>query len=191
MNNYFQELMKIFEIEIDELQLQINCPFQRIEATIHLIIECLSKLKKYVIKKGFKDISEEIYFFKYQKPLVVSKLIYYNDIFKIETRKPNGSKAVKKYLNDELKKLKSYFDENIEFYKYYRTNSSFIDDSLFVRAKYNIKLNLDTVYFDSDHRFSTSHDYKVAKIIANELLQIYLEEQLKNNNPKKKMTTHL
>ena len=35
-----------------------------------------------------------------------------------------------------------------------------------------------TYYFESDHNFSTSHDYKVAKILANDLIQVYIEDQL-------------
>ena len=96
-----------------------------------------------------------------------------------------GAKPIKKYLNDELKKLKRYFDNNLEFYKYYRTNNSFIDEKLFVRGKHDIKLSLDTFYFEADNSLSTSHDYKVAKIIANDLIQVYLEDQLNNNNQKK------
>lgn len=84
-----------------------------------------------------------------------------------------------------MKKLKRYFDNNLEFYKYYRTKNSFIDEKLFVRGKHDIKLSLDTVYFETDHRFSTSHDYKVSKIIANDLIQLYLEDQLNNNIQKK------
>ena len=57
---------------------------------------------------------------------------------------------MKKYYNDELEKLKRYFDNNLEFYKYYRTNNTFIDDKLFVRGKYDIKLSLDTYYFEAD-----------------------------------------
>src|SRR5690606_29638157 len=38
-----------------------------------------------------------------------------------------------------------------------------------------------------DHRFCTSHDYKVAKILANDLIQVYLEDQL-NNSSKKKLS---
>ncbi len=45
-------------------------------------------------------------------------------------------------------------------------------------------MSLDTVYFETDHRFSTSHDYKVSKIIANDLIQIYIEDQLNNNSQK-------
>jgi hypothetical protein len=55
----------------------------------------------------------------------------------------------------------------------------------FVRGKHDIRLWLDTFYFEADHRFSTSHDYKVAKIIANDLIQVYLEDRLNNINVKK------
>ncbi|VTP91500.1 RteC domain-containing protein [Sphingobacterium daejeonense] len=137
------------------------------------------------MKRGFKNIDEEIHFFKYQKPVIVSKLIYYNAIYKIETRRPYGNKRIKKYFAKELKKLKRFFDNNIDFYKYYRSNNSFVDEKFFVRGKHDIRLWLDTFYFEADHRFSTSHDYKVAKIIANDLIQVYLEDRLNNINVKK------
>jgi len=47
---------------------------------------------------------------------------------------------------------------------------------------------LDTHYFQSDHNFSTSHDYKVAKIIANDLIQVYIEDQLNNKDQESKST---
>ncbi len=37
---------------------------------------------------------------------------------------------------------------------------------------------LDSYYFETDKIFSTSHDFKVAKILANDLIQLYLENQL-------------
>src|SRR5690606_18602846 len=55
--------------------------------------------KAYVLKRGFKNTDEEIRFFKYQKPAIVAKLIYYNAIYKIETKKPYGTKPIRKYLN--------------------------------------------------------------------------------------------
>lgn len=133
---------------------------------------------------SYRNIDEENHFFKHQKPEIVSKLIYYNAIYKIETKKPYGTKQIKKFLKEELSKLKKFFDNNLEFYKYYRTNNTFIDDKLFIRGKYDIKLSLDTFYFEVDHRFSTSHDYKVAKIIAYDLIHVYLEDQLNTINHK-------
>lgn len=80
-------------------------------------------------------------------------------------------------MNKELDKIKQYFDNNLEFYKYYRTNSTYLDHKYFVRGKHDIKLSLDTFYFEADHSFATSHDYKVAKIMAYDLIQLYLEDQ--------------
>lgn len=188
MNKFYTETLHKLETEINDLEIETDHSIQQIEAVIGIILKCLSEVKKYVLNRGFKNIGEEIHFFKYQKPTIVSKLIYYNAIYKIETKKPYGSKPIKKYLNDELRKLKRYFDNNLEFYKYYRTNNSFIDDKLFVRGKYDIKLSLDTFYFEADHSFSTSHDYKVAKIIANDLIQVYLEDQLHNTAYRDKST---
>src|SRR5690606_6098210 len=79
-------------------------------------------------------------------------------------------------------KLKRFFDNNLDFYKYYRSNNSFLDENFFIRGNHDIKLWLDTYYLQSDQTFSTSHDYKVAKIIANDLIQDYLENQLYQTN---------
>src|SRR5690554_6946914 len=177
MDKFYNATLYKLETAISELQIEATCPMQRAKAVIDLIVDSLSELKEYVLKKGFKDVNEEIHFFKYQKPVIVAKIIYYNTIYRIETKKPNDVKAIKKYLNEELKNLKRYFDNNLEFYKYYRTNNTYLDTELFVRGKYDIKLCLDNNYFLLDQSFSTSHDYKVAMIIANDLIQVYIEDQ--------------
>jgi len=186
MNKFYYETLQRIETAISELEIETDCPIQRIEAVVHHILECLSELKEYVLKRGFKNTDEEIRFFKYQKPVIVAKLIYYNAIYKIETKKPYGAKPIRKYLKKELKKLKRFFDNNLDFYKYYRSNNSFLDEKYFVRGNHDIKLWLDTYYFQSDQSFSTSHDYKVAKIIANDLIQVYIEDQLYNKFQKNK-----
>lgn len=181
MDKFYNETLFKLETAIKELEIEADCSIQRIEVVIHLIVACLSNVKECVSKRGFNNIDEEIYFFKYQKPVIVSKLIYYNSIYKIETRKPYGAKHIRKYLNKELKKLKRFFDTNLDFYKYYRSNNTFLDEKLFVRGKHDIKLCLDTYYLQSDQTFCTSHDYKVAKIMANDLIQVYIEDQLYYN----------
>ncbi len=185
MDKFYNQTLIKLESEIKELEIETDCSIERIEAVIQLIIKCLSDVKHYVLKRGFKNVDEEIRFFKYQKPIIVSKLIYYNAIYKIETRRPYGNKRTKKYFVKELKKLKRFFENNLDFYKYYRSNNSFFDEQFFVRGKHDIRLWLDTFYFEADHRFSTSHDYKVAKIIANDLIHVYLEDRLNNINVKK------
>ncbi len=94
-------------------------------------------------------------------------------------KKPNGgNRILKKYYNNELLKLKSFFDNELEFYQYFRSGSTYMDYKYFVRGKFDIKLALDNYYFEADKTFSTSHDFKVAQILANDLIQLYIENQL-------------
>ena len=186
MIDYCHSLMNELDDRITELTYEhSNNSLELYENAIVLVLQRLDSAKEYVKKKGFKDEDEEIFFFKQLKPQLVSKLIYLNSIYKIETKRPRGGdKIIKQYLNLELSKIKRFFDANLEFYKYYRTNSTHLDKKYFIRGNHDIKLSLDTYYFEADHKFATSHDYKVAKIIANDLIQVYLEDQLNNNNKK-------
>ena len=87
MNKFYTETLHKLETEINDLEIETDHSIQRIEAVIDIILKYLSEVKKYVLNRGFKNIGEEIHFFKYQKPTIVSKLIYYNAIYKIETKK--------------------------------------------------------------------------------------------------------
>lgn len=175
IQNFYAELSE----QLSFLELEIDDVVKKCESSIQLSIFAIDKVRKFILKSGFNSELEEIYFFKELKPQFTSRLIYYNSIYKIETKKPfGGSKVLKKYYNNELDKLKRFFDNNLEFYKYYRTGSTFLDYKYFVRDKFDIKLSLDNYFFETDKRFSTSHDFKVAKILANDLLQLYLENQL-------------
>ncbi|MFT4204730.1 MAG: RteC domain-containing protein [Chitinophagaceae bacterium] len=63
-------------------------------------------------------------------------------------------------------------------------NSTHLGQKYLIRGKHDIKLHLDSYCFESDLSFSTSHDDKVAKIIANDSIQVYLEDQLSTNRPR-------
>ena len=176
--------------QLNFADLEIDDPIQRSESAINIIVNSIEKLKIIFEKEKNKSQEIEIDFFKNIKPKFTSKLIYYNAIFKIETKKPHGGERIlKKYLNNELDKLKRYFDNNLDFYRYYRTGSNYLDTKYFTRGKFDIKMALDIFYFEADRTFSTSHDFKVAKIMAHDLIQVYLEDKLlimENREPKEK-----
>src|SRR5690606_31240741 len=187
MNDYCQDILKDLNEEIDELLIEMGDTILFYEIAVGKVLRSLELTRQFVLQRGFLSQSDEIQFFKELKPKIVSKLIYYNAIYKIEAKKPYGGRQViEAYLNRELLELKRFYDKNVEFYKYYRTNNSSLDEKMFVRNKHDLKLCLDTYYFQSDHSFSTSHDYKVAKIIANDLIQVYIEDQLYNKFQKDK-----
>ena len=184
------ELLSNLNEKLNFTDLEIDDPIIRSEKAIEMIVNAIEKLKTIFEKEKNKSLEVEIDFFKNIKPKFTSKLIYYNAIYKIETKKPHGGdRIIKKYLNNELEKLKRYFDNNLDFYKYYRTGSSYLDHKYFARGKFDVKLALDSFYFEADRSFSTSHDFKVAKIMAHDLIQVYLEDKLliiENKEPREK-----
>ncbi len=179
MNN--KVLNKLVELneQLNFIDLEIDNQIKKCENAIDMILKSINTIKKNISKSSFKTDTEEILFFKEIKPQFTSKLIYFNMIYKIEMKRPNGgNRILKKYYHNELLKLKSFFDNELEFYQYYRSGSTYLDYKYFQRGKFDIKLALDNYYFETDITFSTSHDFKVAQILANDLIQLYLENQL-------------
>jgi len=122
----------------------------------------------------FKNEEEQIYFFKVIKPEIVSQLIYHVKINNIENKRPLGSLEIQQnYILKELEKLTVYFSNHLKFYRYYRMNSTFLDDKLFVRGREGLYLQLDNLMIYIDPDFSTSQDCMVAKIIANVRLEVF------------------
>ena len=179
MNLKYSILLNNLNEQLNFIDLEIDDQIKKCEQAITVILKSINELKKAATKTNFKSKSEEIQFFKEVKPLFTSKLIYFNLVYRIEMKKPNGgNKILKKYYNNELLKLKAFFDNELEFYQYYRSGSTYLDYKYFLRGEVDIKLALDSYYFESDMSFATSHDFKVATILANDLIELYLENQL-------------
>lgn len=179
MKDYCKTLLVELEEQLKFISLENDNSLTSAELSFDISKKILRNLKTFIIKYKFKSVAEEIVFFKELKPLFHSKLIYHLMVYNIETRRPNGGcKIIKKYLQTELEKLRRYFDANLEFYKYYRTGSNYLDHKYFVKDKHDPRLSPEPFFFDTDVKFCTSHDYRISMILANDLLQIYLEDEL-------------
>jgi len=79
---------------------------------------------------------------------------------------------------DRLDELTSYFESNLDFYQYYRSKATHLDNHYFVRGHIDFKLCPNCVPYDRDPEFSTCYDHKAAQILANDMLCIYLNKKL-------------
>jgi len=189
MQTFTNKLLIELENKLNIIELECNSLLKRSELSFYLTKEIIEKLKDFIIKYKFKSEAEEIRFFKEIKPQFTSKRIYHLMVYNIETKTPNGGKEVlKRYLTKELEKLKHYFDYNLDFYRYYRGNATYLDQKYFIREKYDLQLTLDGHIFENDTRFSTTHDFKVAKILAHDLLQVFIEAELASIDVKDSLT---
>jgi len=176
----FDKIMEDFSEKISSIDIE-ECDISTEEALemVEFIQNLLNVLRIRLLECGFKNEQEEICFFKKMKPQILSKLLYFNKIYTIELKRPNGSNLIQKnYYEHELDSLTFFFHRNLDFYQYYRSNAIHLDQYYFRRGKPNIRLGVDSSQFINDSSFSTGYDYKVAKILSNEMLRIYLNKKL-------------
>lgn len=181
MNPKFKQTLFELNEQLSFINLEMDDLVTKSVKSTEITLKVINNIKKQFLKDKTMSLDSEIDFFKNIKPKFTSLYIYHNAIFKIESKMPHGGeKITKKYLNNELKKLKRFFDNNLDFYNYHRTGSSYLDFKYFVRGNYDVSLRLDSFYFEVDHNFSTSHDFKLAKVLAYDRIQVYLETKLSN-----------
>ena len=163
------------KIDVDNWNISIEAVLDVVE----FLQRSLEDLRTYIVNHPFRSKEEEIYFFKHIKPEVLSRLLYFTEIYNTEMRKPHGSiEVLKKYYNDRLDELTSYFESNLDFYQYYRSKATHLDNHYFVRGHIDFKLCPNCVPYDRDPEFSTCYDHKAAQILANDMLCIYLNKKL-------------
>lgn len=141
----------------------------------------MQRMRGIVIDLKFESITDEIRFFKTIKPKFHSKLLYYRTIYNIELNRPTGGKLqLSEFLSSELYKLKLFFETHTAFYHYYRSNEQYLDDRYFVRHRdtNNSLSAFQFLYIDADPNFSTIYDYQVARILCNDILSLYLNQEL-------------
>ena len=179
MEKYVLKLKEKILHNIQEIEKMEYNTLQKSGMIIPLMEKTFDELKSYINCYSFKDDVEEILFFKEIKPQIFSQLIYHNKIYNIEMRMPTGSiddRII--YLKRVQNRIKYFFDMNLDIYQYYRSGSTHLDRVYFLRGKPDIQLLLDSFYFERDANFSTCYDFKVTKILANEMLSAYINSKL-------------
>ena len=96
MKQFSNEIISKINSEIEMSCIDSDISSDKALHMINFIRPLFEELREFTHQYSFQDVNEEISFFKDIKPFVLSKLIYFNDIYLLELRKPNGSKEVLK-----------------------------------------------------------------------------------------------
>ena len=178
MKEVVDKILEQVEADIFEIDLYGYDIIETSLSMVHRLQTVLNDLRTKIQSYVFSTKEDEILFFKTQKPEILGRLLFFYKIYRIETQCPNGSNdVIRSYINSELDNLTYFFNRNLDFYQYYRSHSTVYDEYYFIRGKADLRLCTDSAQFDKDPTFSTGYDYKVAKIIANEMLRIYLNKR--------------
>lgn len=145
----------------------------------------LEKLRKLVIETGFPDRQSEIRFFKHIKPAAYGRLLFYQSVFEMESKRRNADISVnKRYLQNCLFKISEYTEKHYVKVQYYRCGFKHLDEQYFLRDNSEIPLELKNSRQLLDEDFFTWHDHTFSVIMANEMLADYIHEEIeKLENP--------
>ena len=178
MNKIYQISEELTSI-VREKELEMSDIIRDVPPTILLLENGFIDLKNIVSSFTFPSKRDEIMFFKEIKPQLFSKLIFFRKIYQLELNRPiSNYKTIRVYLEREHERINLFYNRNTEFIQYYRSGKANFDEYYFVRGRKDMELNLESFYFERDPRFSTHFDFKVARLLANDMLAAHLNYQL-------------
>lgn len=173
MQNY-EEIMK----EVDEYVSTIDLNGERIiedcKQVIVFLKEKLVGLKEFVLSVPFSNEAEEIGFFKYKKPALLARLMYFYKVLHIESNRPPCAELWDDFYRKQQEEQKFFFERHVGFYQYYRSGATYRDAYYFLREKREISPETELCILDWEPEFSTGYDRLVARIMAMEMLYAYL-----------------
>lgn len=178
MKSFVYNLEKDIEKKLKKIEsADLNILKKSLEASL-VLGDAFQKMKEFISTYTFRDEVEEIEFFKVIKPRLFYRLIYYRKIYNIEMNRPVGVESQRAYLIDEIKAINRYNAKRSDFVRYYRSGLTHMDSMYYLRGSIDTALYLESFHHERDPSFSTNCDFKVARILANELLIQYLNKEL-------------
>ena len=155
---------------------------EKIEGCFKACLECWGRIRKLVKQEGFKDMREEIFFFKEVKPLFTSYIEYYTNCYHALLFMPaHDTKELHRFWKWEMRKIERFYESNREFCTYIRQGQTHKDAEYFLRsaqkADDRVRLPLGLIH-DQDAELTTSHDQLVTMMSAYNLYEQYIRTEL-------------
>jgi len=185
LKSFCSNLITQMETELLNIRLEHPETLGWAKHSIPCVKKYLDELRHYIVQHPFKKRSEEIYFFKEVKPVVMGKMVFMCEVHNKEAFRPIVDLAkTKDYLADEMDEIEAFFNRNKDLYDYYKDTLESLDIKFFVRKvedRLNFRdlpIDINPVFFYGDPVFSTGFDYLFAQFRGYELLKDHLENEL-------------
>ncbi len=180
MKTDFRQILSKLEGELSSMEATIPNLLERFKSGALLADKAVAHLKP-LVPDNFGNTRDEIYFFKHIQPHILSKKIYYSQLFRIEADRPKSIRDdYRKFLDQELQRITMFFEVHNALFLYFRGGATERDEQYFLRnSTYNNEypVDLDGML---DTRFCTVTSFKLAELIALEDVSKYLITKLEN-----------
>jgi hypothetical protein len=153
---------------------------EMIEACFKSSLDHWGKVCKLAKVNGFRDVRDEIIFFKEVKPSFTGFIEYYTFRYHAILFAPTGNHLeLKRFWRWEERKMQRFYDDNREFCQYMREGDTRRDIEYFIRMNHqeNNHHTADLIH-DLDADLISSKDPLVTVLKAYELYKQYINQKL-------------
>lgn len=138
-----------------------------IECCFNIGLKYWTEIQMGIDQENFVSSRDEIDYYKMVKPLFKSQIEFYNLIYQSELLKPDDKSELKEFWLKEQQRLPRFIQENQEFYNYYKSGSTKLDEEYFLSSG-----------FTDDYGNSLYYDNLIALILALERYMAYIKPEL-------------
>ena len=182
MEYYKATATQLFD-ELERLQYSVSDQTNRSNQAIQIISKTLQLLRNSVRDRGFSSTEDEIQFFKHIKPQITGHLIFYRQIFELESKRMIYSpEEVELYIKDKKKQFSELVKDNMEFVFYYQNRYTHMDKMYFLRESDRIPILHQNTDAFHDSEFTTPYDHIAAKLVAKDLFYKFLLRPIEQAN---------
>ncbi len=166
--------------ELMKIQSEGHTSIVAAKRSVYRVRECCKDLSIWLLSNQIASLEDEIFFFKEIKVIIYSNLYYFTDLLNIESSKPAWDfKAQKKYLKDHLYRIAEHINAHRSLYQYHRSGMTEWDHRYFSRIKrYDNKYDIFGNIIQCEDDYSSTHDMLYARVVANDMLEKYLLQEL-------------
>ena len=136
------------------------------------------ELKEYALSHPFAEDAKEILYFKYYKPALTGRLLYYYRVYQIESGCPGYLHAAEPYYRKAVERAERMMERYLPFYQYYHSGATYRDSYYFLRTKGELSPESGSFVLDEDGEFSTGYDVLAARLISVEMLLVHLSRRI-------------
>lgn len=139
---------------------------RQVLSMMNLSQQCLCNLRDYISKNNFSSSQHEIHFFKIQKQIPQTELVFQASLKHFMFNIPQCDKESQlSFCDKELKKLNLYFSKHNEFENYMRLGRKDLDFYYFIRPSEVVGFEYSEPFF-RDPIFSSSRDLCLSRLTA-------------------------
>ncbi|MFC4872100.1 RteC domain-containing protein [Negadavirga shengliensis] len=190
MNSFCDKYYERMSEDLLHISLSTDNPIELAEKSFKAIKKAYYELKANISGYTFKDDQEEIEFFKITQPKFLCEMIYFAEVFRIESNCPvRPFKMKKNHYKLEMEGISKFYERNQELYWYFISGKTDLDDKLFLNSN-KVDLSFpDIFFFNADPDFCCPCSYKVAQFLGFKKLLEYIQSTIENIGKKSMIKT--